>query len=76
MTTPLRVAAWREALASHPDQEFASYIVQGITEGFRIGFDYNGHSCQKASTNLVSAMAHPKVVDDYLGKEGGLDRIP
>ena len=49
--------------------------MQGITEGFRIGFDYSGHSCQKTSTNLVSATAHPKVVDDYLGKEGGLGRI-
>ena len=26
-------------LASHPDREFAAFIMQGLQDGFRIGFD-------------------------------------
>ena len=37
VVTPLRVEAWEEGLASHPDGEFARYVCEGVREGFRGG---------------------------------------
>ena len=37
-STPLRVGEWEVALAHHPDQRFASFIVEGLRHGVRIGF--------------------------------------
>ena len=39
-TTPLNLAAWVQELENHPDQEVAQYLLQGISQGFRIGFNY------------------------------------
>ena len=53
----------------HPDQEFADYIVRGLRDGFRIGFDYTNHICKKARQNMASARDHPEVIREYLAKE-------
>ena len=37
--TPLNKEAWKLALASHPDRAFVRYLIGGISEGFRIGFN-------------------------------------
>jgi len=37
--SPLSLSAWAEELLSHPDRRFAEFILQGIQNGFRIGFD-------------------------------------
>ena len=68
IATPLRSAAWEEALRIHPDQAFASYILQGIKHGFHIGFD--GHRCtpKGSATNMRSAELNPAPVDDYLSR--------
>ncbi len=39
--TPLKWQEWDRSLAGHPDQRFRRYIVDGIKDGFRIGFDYS-----------------------------------
>ena len=36
---PLKREVWRQKLADHPDKVFAVRIVQGIAEGFRVGFE-------------------------------------
>ncbi len=68
--SPLRRCwgAWARALATHPDQTFAQYILQGLLQGFRIGFD---RACPltPARRNSPSAWRHPEVVEQYLGKE-------
>lgn len=38
--SPLRWQEWDTGLSTHPDQRFRQYIVNGIREGFRVGFDY------------------------------------
>ena len=40
ITTPLRLETWKEELAHHPDQQLAGYILHGIENGFRVGFNY------------------------------------
>ena len=65
--TPLKLEAWQELLGEHPDKWFADYILQGIEQGFRIGF--HGSQDNLRSKNMVSAREHPVVVAKYLGDE-------
>ena len=66
--------AWQEMMAGHPNQEFAAFILRGILEGFRIGFD-SDHALVSARRNTPSAQQHPKVVEQYLTKEITAGRI-
>ena len=70
-----RVQAWRSGLDSHPDKEFSRYILDGLSKGFRIGFDYSKSGCRKAKRNLLSVRKHPTVVDEYLYKEDSVGRL-
>ena len=74
ITTPLNIAAWARELENHPDKEFAQYLLQGISQGFRIGFNYP-KECQSAKSNMKSAKENPLVIDEYLVKECSLGRI-
>ena len=38
ITTPLKRERWRERLRHHPDQLFAQYLINGISNGFRLGY--------------------------------------
>ena len=72
ITTPMK----REAgLMSHPDQEFASYILWGIEQGFRVGFDANRTQLRQRSGNLLSATEQPEVIQTYLDKEVAAGRV-
>ena len=57
VVSPLRVEAWQRYLAHHPDAEVAQYLLKGMAEGFRIGFD------RAARRNLRSTREHQEVVD-------------
>ena len=61
----------------HEDQTFVKYILQGIAEGFRVGFNYQQHtaSLQSCRRNMVSAAQAPQVVSDYLTEEVALNRV-
>jgi len=72
LTAKIRV--WQQRLQSHPDQEFASYICNGLVQGFRVGFNYP-RPCKSATSNMPSARAHPEVVAKYLGEECAVGRI-
>ena len=49
--------------------------MQGICDGFRIGFDYKHYSCKPAKENMHSAFKHPDVVRDNIAKEYALGRL-
>ena len=49
--TFLVVEEWEKSLRGHPDREFCAYLLQGMAEGFRVGFQYN-HSCMAAKSNM------------------------
>jgi hypothetical protein len=73
--TPLVKAEWAKELSNHPDQKYAQYLLQGITEGFRVGFRYGDSVCRSAESNMQSAQQNPEVVDSYLAKEVQLGRV-
>ena len=68
INTPLKLDAWRDLLASYPDQVFAAFLRRGIQEGFRIGIPPD-FQCTPTPRNLRSALEHPAVVQAYLDRE-------
>ena len=75
ISSPLKIGAWSDLLASHPDEEFVTYILEGIRRGFRIGFDYAHHRRRPAKKNMRSATDVPHVVSNYLDTECRLGRV-
>ena len=65
---------WNLELRDHPDPVLRHYILNGIWNGFRIGFD-RGVPCTPASSNMRSALDNASVVQEYLDKEVTLGRI-
>lgn len=50
-------------------------IIDGINNGFRIGYDYHRMALKPCLKNLKSAAVQPSVVDSYLSKELAQERI-
>ena len=74
VNTPLDWRAWDEALAEHPDPRFRRYIIEGIRDGFRIGFNHKV-GVRSSPVNMGSAMEHSEVVGDYLVAECSEGRV-
>lgn len=74
VTTSLVLWEWSRELDGHPDKRFRLYIMNGIENGFRIGFN-RATICRLASSNMRSAVENASVVSDYLKKEMSLGRI-
>ena len=62
-------------MARHPDRGFAEYVLDGIQQGFRVGFDYKRHHCRPAKKNMRSATQFPQVISKYLDAECKLGRV-
>ena len=65
---------WKECLRFHPDQTFATLVLQGIEHGFNVGFDHTS-SLHSASSNMQSARSHTEVVSQYVEGEVAVGRI-
>lgn len=64
VNTPLRWSEWERELANYPDRKFASFIVDGIRQGFRVGFDYSVKLVGgRTPSNMHSASSHPEPID-------------
>ena len=69
ISTSLNITAWEWILADHSDKLFAQYLIKGLKNSFRIGFDCINHFCKPAKKNLLSTQPNPQVVEDYLAKK-------
>ena len=74
ITTPLKRERWRERLRHHPDQLFAQYLINGISNGFRLGY-CREHRCKQATGNMISAIKNPQPVAEFLSTELKAGRI-
>ena len=72
VSTPLAITVWTHELSNHPDKVYSQFILQGIRNGFRIGFDRRQHIY---STSRNMRVEQPKVVSDYLDREVSLNRM-
>ena len=75
ISTPLNSSHWNRALATYPNRDLATFFLQGISQGFRIGFSYGSIHLKPSKLNLEGARSHPNVVDDYLQTEINLNRV-
>ena len=75
--TPLKVIAWKQMLTDHQDQRLVSYLVNGVKDGFRIGFEHTRCSTQLRSSgkNMASAKKNPEVVQAYIDSEVDTGRL-
>ena len=72
--SPLQIDHFAHELASHPNQAQVAYVLDGIRNGFRVGFQAH-QRLHSASKNKVSALANPQVIDAYLDNEVRLGRV-
>ena len=70
------VQEWQPFLASHPDRSYARYIREGLTYGFRIGFNESTEiQLHSAFKNHVSVTKNPQAVADFISSECALGRM-
>ena len=62
-------------LATYPDKRFVNFLLREVEKGFRIGFTYKFIQLKSHYQNLLSAIDHPQVVQDYLEKEVEAERV-
>ena len=74
ISSPLAVSSWQRLLAAHPDEQFRKFIIEGIQQGFHIGFD-TSHLTYSSRRNMKSAYEHQQVVQEYLDREVLLHRM-
>ena len=63
--TPLDHSLLASLLASHLSPAWVTYLLEGLTQGFKIG--YRGNHSAHTAPNLQSALA--QVIQDYLAAE-------
>ena len=71
--TPVNVTRLHNLLRDHPNKSFVSALINGLHNGFRIG--YNGPRYPKKADNLPSAAEHPHVIEANLLDEVCLGRL-
>ena len=52
LETPVKLSMWRSALATHLDQDFGKYILDGLEQGFRICFRYDKAVLWQSGSNM------------------------
>ena len=65
----------RQGVLTHPDQSFVTYVLDGIQNGFRVGFNSASVSLKSTTHNMSSASLQPLVIDDYLHTELAKGRV-
>ncbi len=73
--TPLVAESWEQELEGHRDGDFCKYILDGIKNGFKIGFQRGRCARKSAVGNMASTMHHPEPVTEYLATEVKAGRI-
>ena len=75
LVSPLQLSQFQAELHNYPDQAAAAYVLDGLREGFHIGFEASSVSLQSASSNMRSALDHPSIIDDYLETDVSCGRV-
>ena len=67
--TPIRVPLLACYLRSHPDQEFAGFVLRGLVEGFHVGYLSHQAALRSSSRNHPSSLANSRVISCYIQDE-------
>jgi len=69
ISSPLNVNNLKRLLVGHPNRPLVNFYINGITEGFHIGFRQQSKPLQSAKRNLTCVLQHPNTVEKYLAEE-------
>ena len=72
--TPITVDKFQHELCHHPIPGKVAYVVQGLRNGFHLGFNYST-SLKSATGNMASALLNPQVLDIYLQSKVQTGRV-
>ena len=72
--SPLVLPEFMRELASYPAPKL-KFVIEGVRDGFHVGWEPTRVSLRPRSTNMRSAAEHPEVVDEYLAKEVSARRV-
>ena len=61
-------------LRDHPNPDKVAHVVQGLRNGFHLGFKYST-SLKSTTGNKASALLNPQVIDNYLQFEVQTGRV-
>ena len=75
ISTPLSLRAWTDRLASHSSQQLVRFFLDGIFNGFQLGFNHTQSTLKSAGKNLLATMAHLDRVLECLQHEISLKRV-
>ena len=73
--TLIRIPLLSHYLQSHPDQEFASFVLQELTDGFRMCCFSQPLGLGSFTRNHPSSLANSQVISHYLWDEVAGDRM-
>ena len=73
--TPINVDNLSVQLGGHPDRQNVDYVLNGLRNGFRLGFNPDSTKLKSVKANCPSAPKHSSVIDNYLAKEVSLGRV-
>ena len=62
-------------LRSHPDQDFAGFILQGLLDGFHIGYLAASVLSRPSTSNHSSSAANLPVISAYISQEASAGRM-
>ena len=71
IVTPVCQQFWKDELATHHDPDFVGWVLRGLQEGFRIGFDDTIVDLSSAHSNMSSPGGGVSV-----HSEGGIGGTP
>ena len=72
--SPLGLTEFSRELNDYPNPQ-KQFVLDGIRDGFHVGFEPATVTLRSRSRNLTSALDHPGVIDQYLAKEVSLLRV-
>ena len=67
--TPLIAQKWESYLEDYCNHELVQFFLEGITQGFKTGFNPSTITLKSVTRNLPGALLHPEVVEDYIKEE-------
>ena len=74
VVSPLKHEEFAIKLSKHPDQRLVAFVLDGLRNGFCVGFQHS-KKLKSAKSNKASANQHPEVIDRYLAYEVSLGRV-
>ena len=74
VVSPLKPEVFAAKLSQHPDQHLVAFVLDGLRNGFRLGFQHS-KKLKSAKSNKASANQHSEVIDHYLANEVSLGRV-